>query len=236
MKILGIDTTAKVSTAALMCDGNIIAELDLSAGFTHSQTILPIINSILDLSNTTINDIDLFAVTTGPGSFTGVRTGVSLVKGLAFPRNIGCIGLSSLEALAYNLYGLDGFICPVMDARRSQVYTALFEFSDGIMKRCTDDDIMKIDELGEKIKNISKPLFFVGDGATLCYNNLGNMNDNFVLAPLALRHQKGASVCRLANHLVETNKNCIVDCETIMPSYLRPSQAERELKARNSKI
>lgn len=235
MKILGIDTTAKVSTAALMCNGIIICEMNLNNGLTHSQTIMSIVNSVLKFSSVSLDEIDIFAVTTGPGSFTGVRIGVSLVKGLAFPRNTKCMGLSSLEALAYNMYGIDAYICPVMDARRSQVYTALFEFRDGGMVRLMEDDILKIENLGEKIKNLSKPVFFLGDGSELCYNVLENVNRNFKIASKSIRYQKGASVCLLANELLEKyGDEHILYSDTLLPSYLRPSQAEREYVERNN--
>lgn len=235
LKILGIETTAKVSSAAIMDNNNIISEFNLNVGLTHSQTIMPIINNVLDMSGNKLEDIDVFAVTTGPGSFTGVRIGVSLVKGLSLPRDTKCIGISSLESLAYNLYGFEGYICSAMDARRSQVYSALFEFKDNNMCRIFSDDILKIEQLGEKIKDLDKPLLFVGDGAELCYSNLKNINNKFSLAPLQLRYQKAASCCIVAKKLIQEDSFNLISAQSISPCYLRPSQAEREYASRNCK-
>lgn len=231
MKILGIETSAKVASTALLCDDIIVSEFTLNAGFTHSQTIMPMVNSVLEQSSITLDQIDAFAVVTGPGSFTGVRIGVSLAKGLALPNNTKCIGISSLESLAYNLIGFDGYICPVMDARRSQVYTALFQCENGTITRINNDDILKIDELREKIANLDKSLFFVGDGAEMCYNALGNINSNFRIAPITLRNSHASSVCLIAKQHLD--KNDFVDAQHLSPLYLRLSQAERELKQKN---
>jgi tRNA threonylcarbamoyladenosine biosynthesis protein TsaB len=145
MKILSLDTTAEVCTAAICEDKRLIAEMTVNTGNTHSQTLLPVVEQLLKISETSFDDIDCYACSTGPGSFTGVRIGVATVKGIAYGKNKPCISVSTLEALAYNLIGFDGIICPVMNARRNQVYNALFECKNSKLTRLCEDRALLID-------------------------------------------------------------------------------------------
>ncbi len=228
MKILSLDTTAEVCTSAL-CDGNkLVAEMTVNTGNTHSQTLLPVIEQILKISEMSIDDIDGFACSTGPGSFTGVRIGVSTVKGIAYGKDKPCVSISTLEALAYNLNGFDGIICPVMNARRNQVYNALFECKSGELTRLCADRALSIDELDEELSDQSSPIYLVGDGYDITFNGFKKTSPCYV--PERLRVQSAYSVARCALKKLEAGEK-LTDSE-LVPIYLRPSQAERERNER----
>lgn len=229
MIILGIDTSAHTAAAAVCSEDKIIASGFVNTKLTHSQTIMPLVKSILGAAKLELGDVDVFAVSKGPGSFTGIRIGVSAVKGLAFASNKPCCGVSTLEALAYNLVGFDGIICPVMDARCSQVYNALFTVEDGRPKRLCSDRAITIADLSGELKNYSEKIYLVGDGAELCYNKMKDEFSNIILAPLTLRNQLGSSVCMAAFD----EKRCTAG--ELMPDYLRLPQAQRERNERLKK-
>ena len=153
MKILALDSTAKVASVALCEDELLLGELTLNNGNTHSQTLLPMVEFLLNKFELAPSDIDLFAAAIGPGSFTGVRIGAATLKGLAFGKKTPCAGVSTLEALAYNLSDRDGLICPVMNARRQQVYTALFRAKDGVLERLMPDSAIAITELDQRLSS-----------------------------------------------------------------------------------
>lgn len=228
MKILSLDTTAEVCTAALCENEKLIAEMTVNTGNTHSQTLLPVVEQILKISETDIGEIDCFACSTGPGSFTGVRIGVSTIKGIAYGKNKPCISVSTLEALANNLVGFDGIICPVMNARRNQVYNALFECVGDKITRLCPDRALSIDELDEELSKFEKPVYLVGDGYEITSNGLKTTKPQFV--PERQRVQSAYSVSRCA---LEKYKNgeTLTDRQ-LVPIYLRPSQAERERNER----
>ena len=164
MKILALDSTAIVASVALCEDEKLLGEYTIANGNTHSETLLPMVESLLGHFEMTTADIDLFAASAGPGSFTGVRIGAATVKGLAFATEKPCLGVSTLEALAYNLIGMDGLICPVMNARRQQVYTALFRAKDGKLERLMPDSALAITALDELLTAYNEPVMLCGDG------------------------------------------------------------------------
>lgn len=220
MIFLGIDTSAQTASVAVCDEEKIIITASLNTGLTHSQTLLPMVESILSASNMKLSDIDAFAVSNGPGSFTGIRIGVSAVKGFSYANNKPCVAVSTLEALAYNMQGFDGIICPVMDARRNQVYNALFENGE----RLCEDRAISIEELKAELEAYDKKIWLVGDGADLVYNALKEELNNINLAPITLKTQLASSVCMCAK-----NKD-LISPQELLPSYLRLSQAERERK------
>ena len=231
MKILALDSSAVVGSVALCEDSRMVAHYTLNTGNTHSQTLLPMIESVLKSAEWEIDDLDLFAVSNGPGSFTGVRIGVATVKGLAFGKNIPCAGVSTLEALAYNLRYFNGIICPVMNARRAQVYNALFSCENGVLNRLCPDRAISIAELDEELCSMDQPIYLVGDGYDITLEGLEKATVQPV--PDELRYQSGYSValCGLAAY----ERGEAVDDATLAPVYLRPSQAERERNERLSK-
>ncbi len=230
MKILAFDTSAKTASVAVLEDYNILCNASINVGLTHSQTLLSLCDSILKASKISLSDIDLFAVSKGPGSFTGLRIAIGAIKGIAQGLNKPCIGVSTLEALAYNFKGLSGVIVPVMDARCSQVYTAAFEVNNDYPVRISCDEAITIEELYKKLKDYKEPVTFVGDGALLCYEALKDRLKT-LLAPEKLRFQDAVSVATVAKHAIDNGEKTIKASELI-PSYLRMPQAERELSER----
>ena len=238
MKILAIDTTAVTAAAALLEDGHILGTYQLNGTLTHSETMLNMVENLLANAHTTADDLDLLAVSAGPGSFTGVRIGVSIIKGLAFGKNIPCVPVSTLDALAENLrpmaeaLGHDFYVCPVMDARRSQVYTALFLYetdADGniVKTRVWEDDMLSAAELEQHLSALELPVLFVGEGCRVTQKEIHLPHCKE--APEAVRYQSGVSVASAARAVYEAaeDKSVFTDL-ALKPTYLRPSQAERE--------
>ena len=232
MKILGIDTSANVASAAICEVGEkprVIASGSINTKLTHSQTLMPFIESLLNNSKTELSDVDAFAVSVGPGSFTGLRIGVSAIKGMAYGLNKPCRAVSTLLGLAYNFTVADCILCAVMDARCNQVYNALFHIRDGKVSRITEDRALFIPELLEELdeKYSDKRIILAGDGAELVFGK--TESKNILLAPPTLRFQSGTGVCFAA----EECEN--IEAAALMPSYLRLPQAERERLARQQK-
>lgn len=226
MKILGIDSSAKSASAAILDNNKIIAQFYINTGLTHSQTLMPMIYNVLKCSGTQLKDIDLVAVNKGPGSFTGVRIGVAAAKGICDPLNIKVCGTSTLESMAYNLLAHNCIACATMDARCSQVYTALFDITDGIVTRITEDSAMSLDELLVILEKYRKNIILVGDGADLCYNHFGVKNESVQLATEAEKYQNAVGVCLCA----QRHQDEYISGNKLVPEYLRLPQAERELK------
>ena len=195
MKILAFDSTAKVASVAVTENDKALLSYSIDNGLTQSELLLPMAESALKALKLDFSDIDAYAVTVGPGSFTGVRIGVSLVKGLAFSRNMPCVEVSTLEALAENLRGIDALIVPVMDARRAQVYTAIFEGKGNGLTRLTEDMAIPISELCERLKDYEGKIYLVGDGYDIAHKALGEMGlKNLADTPPILRLQNAVSV------------------------------------------
>ena len=230
MKILGLESSATSASVAVVSDGKILSEDYSNTGLTHSQTLMPMLESVLRKAELTINDIDYLAVSNGPGSFTGVRIGVSALKGLADPLNKKCVGVSTLEAIAKPLENTGVIAVATMDARCNQVYTATFDCVTGGMKRLTEDEAITIDELTERLKTEVKPIVLIGDGANVSYNKMKDVIDNISIASPTIRYQKASSVALIAEELVLKDENNAVSSDELVPKYLRLSQAERELK------
>lgn len=230
MKILAIESSAGPASCAVMEDGRLLATAGVHTGLTHSQTLIPMVDSMLKNAAIPFDDIDLLAVAAGPGSFTGVRIGVAAVKGLAFAKDTPCVGVSTLAAMARLAEGVpfDGIVCAAMDARCRQVYTALFTCGNGRLSRLTPDEALPLDELEKRLVSTKKSIFLVGDGAELCYNTFGNRISGAVLAPPHLRYQQAAGVAAEA----AAGPEQAVSAERLQPVYLRLPQAERELRAR----
>ncbi len=235
MRILGVECTASPVSCALAEDGKLKAEYFLNLKTTHSQTLLPMIESVLKLSDITVADVDAIAVTAGPGSFTGVRIGISAVKGLAFADNTPVIPVSVLEAMAYNFPDKDCIVCSLMDARCNQVYNAFFEVKGGSVTRLCEDRALMIDEVFgdlERIKgeNPEKTVVLVGDGADLFYKTVCDRGVELHLASDSLKWQRASGVCMAA--LKKAVNNETVSSAELLPLYLRLPQAERELRAK----
>lgn len=235
MKILAVDSSSITASVAVTEDEKVIAEFFMNAGLTHSQTLAPMIDAVLKNSNTQPKDIDLYAVTNGPGSFTGLRIGAATIKAMTFANNKPCVGISPLEALAYNSDAENGLICACMDARCDQVYTALFESKNGLISRITEDSADLISNLTEKLKKTNKNVEFVGDGAVSCYNRIiaSGQREKYSVLPEHNRFIKAYNVARLALKKYRTGEFCTA--QDLNLNYLRVPQAERQLKERLSK-
>lgn len=231
MQILAFETSAKAASVALLQDGRLLGEYTQNSGQTHSRTLMKMAEDLLQNCDRQVTDVDAVACAAGPGSFTGVRIGVAAAKGFAWGRAIPCYGVSTLEAMAKGVAVADGVICAAMDARRSQVYTALFRVENGQMTRLLEDCAISIEELGGHLKNLEKTIFFVGDGAELCYNTLGFSGNSRILLPEHLRMQRAAGVALLAWEQAQRGE--APSGAGLTPNYLRLSQAERE---RNQKL
>lgn len=230
MKILSLDTSATVATVAIAEDSRILAEYTVDNKNTHSESLLPMIEAVLSSLSLKISDIDLFALSSGPGSFTGVRIGAATVKGLAFGKDTPCVEVSTLEALAYNLVVRQGLICPVMNARRSQVYTALFRSDGERLTRLMPDSALAISELDEILAKYEEPISLVGDGYDITEEAL--KNTSLFPTPSARRNQSAASVAAIAFDSFKNGR--AVTSEALSINYLRPSQAERERAERET--
>ncbi len=227
MKILGIDSSARSASAAVVEDGRILSSFFINAGLTHSQTLMPMVDNALKCADIKLDEIELVAVNNGPGSFTGVRIGVAAAKGICDTLKIDCCPISTLESMAYNLLSFNCIACAVMDARCNQVYVALFDITDGEVKRITKDSALSIDDLGDMLKTCQKKVYFVGDGADLCHKILGQTLDNAYLPAEAYKYQNAVGVCLAAE---KCDKSRYINSDKLIPEYLRLPQAERELK------
>lgn len=230
MKILGVESSATSASVSVVCDGRIISLSYSNTGLTHSQTLMPMVEDALVKANVTLNEIDYLAVSNGPGSFTGIRIGVSALKGMADPLNKKCVPVSTLEAIAKPLENSDVLAVSVMDARCMQVYCAVFDCGKGQMKRLTEDEAISIDELTERLKSHEKHIVLIGDGAVVCYNKMRDVLNNVSLASPTIRYQSASSVALIAEEKVLSDENNAIFASDLVPKYLRLSQAERELK------
>ena len=230
MLILALESSAKAASVALMEDENLIAQYSQCSGLTHSRTLLPMLEDMLKNTEKKIADVDLIAVAHGPGSFTGIRIGVSTVKGLAWAAQKSCVGVSTLEAMAWHGASSGGLICPVMDARRSQVYNALFEIDDDARpKRLTEDRAISLSELAQELRADGREPLLVCDGAKLTYDYLTQAGLACRMAPANLVYQSAWGVGMAA---LDKKPGSADD---LLPVYLRLSQAERERQERLSR-
>lgn len=234
MRILALESSAVAASACVMEDEKILSEFYMNTRQTHSQTLLPMAKAALDCAGLSVNEMNLLAVSAGPGSFTGVRIGVACIKGLAFPKNTSCCGVSTLEAMAMNLRGQQALVCAVMDARCGQVYNGLFLTGENRVQRLTEDRALSMEELAAELPTWMKereiPLILVGDGARLCFESPYFADISCALAPEHLRMQRASGVAEAARQaFLEGNT---VSPERLAPIYLRLPQAQRELNKR----
>ncbi len=227
MKILAIDSSAKAASVAIVEDGRLLSEFFINVGLTHSQTLMPMVEALLTNTGTNVEDIDVFAVAAGPGSFTGLRIGMSAIKGMALVNETPCCEVSTLHSMAYNFLGEKVLVCAVMDARCNQVYNAIFEVCGEKITRLTPDRTISIDELYVELQKLGREVLLVGDGALLCYNK-NSANVNVRLAPEGKRFQRASGVAFAALEVLANGQEP-TRSEDLVPKYLRIPQAEREL-------
>lgn len=223
--VLGIDSSAISAGCALVEGDKIVAESFLNTRHTHSETLLPMISAMLKSAGAALSDVERIAISSGPGSFTGLRIGISTAKGLADAVHKPCTAVSTLEAITYNFMQIDGIICACMDARRKQVYNALFKSENGVITRLCEDRAISAEDLSKELSALDGKKILAGDGAELIH---AFTEEKYALAPSALRFQRGSGVCFAARNAPEINP------DALMPIYLRLPQAERERQAKNA--
>ncbi len=230
MLILAFETSAKAASVALLEDGRLLGESYQNTGLTHSQTLMVMAQDVLKTAGKAVTDVTHIAVAEGPGSFTGVRIGVAAAKGFAWGGEIPCCGVSTLEAMALSLGLYEGHICACMDARRNQVYNALFYVNYGILERRSEDRAIALADLAQELKALEGPIFLVGDGAELTHRTLAAEIPNLILPPEHKLHQRAVGVALAAAAKIAAGEPC--DGAALTPNYLRLSQAERERNER----
>lgn len=234
MKILALDSSGLVASVAVTEDDNLLAEYTVNYKKTHSQTLLPMLDEISRMIELDLESIDAIAVAAGPGSFTGLRIGSATAKGLGLALSKPLIGVPTVEALAYNLYDVPGLICPIMDARRRQVYTGLYSFEQHQMKTVKEQTAMGIEELTEELNQKNQPVTFLGDGVAVYRDTIKEkMTVPFDFAPVHLNKQRAGAVAALGARYYAEGKT--ETAREHQPEYLRVSQAERERAEREAK-
>ena len=226
MKILGIDSSGMVASVAIVQDDVLIAEYTMNHKRTHSETLLPMIDEIVKTSETKLEELDAIAIAAGPGSFTGLRIGAATAKGLAMSIDKPIIPVKTCEGLAFNMWGTEGLVCPIIDARRSQVYTGLYQVL-GNVEVIMDQQPMDIHELIEKINNHTHTqVTFLGDGVPIYEEIIGSeIKIPCKTAPASMNRQRAASIAAYGEILYKEGK--VVSADEFAPEYLRKSQAER---------
>ena len=233
MLILAFETSAKAASVALHDGQKLLAESFQNTGLTHSQTLMVMAEDMMKSCGYTAQDVTAVAVAVGPGSFTGVRIGVAAAKGLAWGLQVPCYGVSTLESMVANLGISEGYVCACMDARRNQVYNAIFRADGAAPLRQTEDRAIALADLKTDLEHMDGPIFLVGDGAALAYRTLASEISNLTLPPEHLQHQRAAGVAIVAAGQIRDG--VAADAESLQPNYLRLSQAEREKLERQGK-
>ncbi len=231
MKILALDSSGLVASVAVVEDDNLLGEYTVNYKKTHSQTLLPMLHEVAKMLELDLHTLDAIAAAAGPGSFTGLRIGAATVKGLGFALEKPVIPVPTVDALAYNLWGVSDVVCPLMDARRQQVYTGLYEFCEGRMQCLLPQCAAGIDEIIEKVNRLKRRVIFLGDGGNVSAPRIRERcTVPYQFAPEHMNKQRAASVAALGRLLFE-NGNVRTAAE-FQPDYLRLSQAERERQER----
>lgn len=229
MLVLSVDSSSKCATCALVDDNGVVSEYTLNNMREHSVLMMPMIEKILEDSNKTIDDVDGFVVSKGPGSFTGLRIGMATVKGLSFGSNKPYISVSSLDGLALSLGAFDGLICPIMDALRDTVYTSIYKFNNGKLEKLVDYTSLSLDELKEELNSRGEKVIFTGDGVFKYRIFLEENISNAIFASNSVNLVRASTIGELGLELLKAG---ISDDENSAPLYLKQPQAVRELNQR----
>lgn len=234
MKIIAIDASGIAGSVAYMKDGQLIGEYYICHKLTHSETIMPMLEHLKELINIDLEEVDAIAVTSGPGSFTGLRIGVATAKAMALALNVPVIGVPTLDVMAHNMAYTDSLICPIMDARRNQVYTSIYKWNEEILERINDHEAIDMGELLDKFKQLEGNIIFVGDGIDVFRGQItDSLGERAKFAPSFLKMQRASTLGHIA--CMEYEKGNVEDADLFAPIYLRKSQAERELEEREAR-
>lgn len=229
MKILAIDTSGPNCSVCVIDEEKILANFSLNIGITHSQTLMPLVDNLCKLSKISLDDIDAFTCSVGPGSFTGLRIGIATIKGFALSLNKPVISVTSLEGLAYNVPTFDGIICSVLDANNDNVYAAMYKMNDGIPEMIGDYQTDTVDDLINSLKELNQNVLFVGSGAVSFKDKFVEaLQDKAFFTPYHLNEESAISIAKAA--MDKAIKNEYDSCDNLHPLYLKKSQAERMLE------
>lgn len=234
MNIIAIDASGIAGSVAYIANGKLVGEYYVCHKLTHSQTIMPMLEHLKGMIGIDLEKVDAIATTSGPGSFTGIRIGVATAKAMAMALQVPLIGIPTLDVMANNMTFTDAIICPIMDARRNQVYTAYYEWQEGELLRMSDHLGVEIDNLLEMLKAEERQVIFLGDGVEVFKDKITEvLGENGKFAPSFLMMQRASTLAHLATKAYE--KGEVSDPDTFVPMYLRKSQAERELEEREAR-
>lgn len=227
MKVLGVDSSGMVASVAIVNDDILVAEYSVNYKKTHSETLLPMLDEVVRMTEQNIEDIDAIAIAAGPGSFTGLRIGAATVKGLGLALDKPIVSVPTCHALAYNLWGISGFVCPIMDARRNQVYTGIYKYENGIQQVIHDQDAMDILDLVSILNEKGEKVTFLGDGVPVYKQTIiENIKVDYSFAPAHMNRQRAGAVASLGAYYF--CQGIYENADDHKPIYLRKSQAERE--------
>lgn len=234
MKVLGIESASIVASAAIIEDDSLIAEYSVNHKKTHSQTLLPMIDEIVKMTETDLSTLDGIVISNGPGSFTGLRIGSATAKGLGLALSLPLVEVPTIDAMAYAMYGNSRLICPILDAKRGQVYGGLYHFKDEfevVKPQCAID----LKEFVLEINNIGEPVVFLGDGVPVGRPVIEeNITVPYVFAPAHANRQRAAAVAALGMKYIQEGKT--IAAQDSAPEYLRVSQAEREMSEKQKRL
>lgn len=234
MRILALDSSGLVASVAIASEDVLLAEYTMNYKKTHSQTLIPMLNEVVSMVDLDLSEVDAIAITSGPGSFTGLRIGSATAKGLGLALDKPIIPVPTVDCLAFNLYGTDKLICPIMDARRDQVYTGLYEFADDKLAVLSPQKVVSIDEIIDEIETTGRSVIFLGDGVPIHRDRIaGKIKVKYSFAPLHMNRQRAGAVAALG--LAYYKENRMESADEHQPVYLRVSQAERERAERERK-
>lgn len=234
MLVLGIDTSSTAASVALVDDDQLIGEVLVNSTKTHSQKLMPIIDQLLKNCDVKVKDLDLIGIASGPGSFTGIRIGLSTAKGLSHPFDIPLVEVSSLEGMGYNLVMSEGLICPIFDARRNQVYTRVMKWQNGTLETVIEDENCLIDDLMEQLKAYDEPVVFIGDGLVKFEAYLReSLGDRAIIAPQNTRMPRGSSIAQAAYNAPKSHYKRY---DEVQANYLRKTEAERTYEEKQRQL
>ena len=234
MKILALESSGLVASVAVVTEDKLIGEYTTNFKKTHSQTLLPMMDALLRMTGIDISEMDAIAVSGGPGSFTGLRIGSATAKGLGLALNKPIVSVPTVDAIAYNLYGTDALVCPLMDARRNQTYTGLYTFEQDKMICLSGQKAVMIDEIIAEINGLGRKVIFLGDGVPVFKTAIeANIQVPYQFAPIHLSQQRAGTLGALAVQYYKDGR--YETAAEHQPDYLRVSQAERELAAKRKK-
>ncbi len=235
MDILAMESSATAASVSYVKDGKILGQYYINAGLTHSTTLMPMVQAMLENAKLSLDDVDYYAVSVGPGSFTGLRIGISATKGIALAKNKPCVAVSTLEAMAYNYAYTDALVCAVIDARCNRFFNAIFKCSaDGTVERLCEDRALSYEEIAEELnsKYSNENIVLVGDGAVVAQGLMADLVPNLKTAPPHLVYQQSNGVAMVAQRLIKQGKS--VTSQQLLPLYLSLPQAQRELQKKLS--